>query len=250
VEFKSWRSFWEFEKAVKRERRYVHGAEVKSFLDTVLQTAKTRKDVLPKGFVLWRAQLGCDWEPVIHEGEHIYDEPHPFSKRRMTPRASQAVEGRANPKGIPYLYLASKRDTAMAEVRAWIGSDISVARFKTVREMQIVNVVTDTRQSIVYMKEPIAEKREQCVWKDIDMAFARPISVSDDVADYVPTQIIAELFKGDGFDGIAYRSAVGDGDNIALFYIDTARLISCHLFRTKGMNLEFEESGNPYVVQE
>ncbi|MFZ0569740.1 MAG: RES domain-containing protein [Rhodomicrobium sp.] len=44
----------------------------------------------------------------------------------MKPIPNWLSEGRANPRGIPYLYLASTRDTALAEVRPWIGSHITV----------------------------------------------------------------------------------------------------------------------------
>ena len=48
--------------------------------------------------------------------------------------------------------------------------------------------------------------------------------------DYVPTQVIAELYKSEGYDGIAYKRAFGDdGYNIAVFNLDDARVKSCVL---------------------
>ena len=44
----------------------------------------------------------------------------------MKPLERIALEGRTNPKGIPYLYLSSKKETAMSEVRPWIGGYISL----------------------------------------------------------------------------------------------------------------------------
>ncbi len=63
----------------------------------------------------------------------------PHNPTRMKPIPGQASEGRANPKGIPYLYLATHRDTALAEVRPWIRSLFSVAQFKIVRDLVVVN---------------------------------------------------------------------------------------------------------------
>lgn len=248
-QFKSWRGFWEFEYAVKNRTRYVHAAEVEAFLNTVLQTTEKRVEVLAPEQILWRAQLGCDWEPIYEEGEYIDDNPTPHPPQRMKPLSGRASEGRANPKGLPYLYLATNRDTALAEVRPWIGSFISVGQFKTLRELRLVNCTTEQKSLRFYFKEPSAEKREESVWADIDRAFAKPVSPSDDIADYVPTQIIAELFKADNFDGVAYRSSLGDGHNVALFDLDMAELVSCFLFQVESISFEFKESANPYIVR-
>ena len=248
-EFKSWRSFWNFEQATKNRTRYGHAPEVEAFLDTVLQTTEKRVEVLAQEKILWRAQLGCDWEPIYEKGEYIDDNPAPHPPDRMKPLSGRASEGRANPKGIPYLYLATNRDTALAEVRPWIGSFISVGQFKTLRELRLVNCTTDQQGFVFYLKEPSAEKREEAVWASIDQAFARPVSPSDDIADYVPTQIIAELFKANNFDGVAYRSSLGDGHNVALFDLDMAKLVSCFLFQVKSIGFEFQESANPYIVR-
>jgi hypothetical protein len=248
-EFKSWRSFRQFEEVTKNKTRYVHAPEVEEFLDTVLQTSKKRVELLAKEKILWRGQIGCDWEPIYEQGEHIDENPVPHPPARMKPLRDRANEGRANPKGIPCLYLATNRDTALAEVRPWIGSSISVGQFKMLRELRLINCTTDKQGFIYYLKEPSAGKREESVWADIDRAFARPVSPSDDVADYVPTQIIAELFKTNNFDGIAYRSSLGDGHNIALFDLDTVELVSCFLFKAKNIRFDFQESANPYIVR-
>lgn len=248
-EFKSWRGFRQFEQTTKNKTRFVHAPEVEEFLDTVLQTSEKRVELLAKEKILWRAQIGCDWEPIYEQGEYIDDNPAPHPPSRMKPLRNRASEGRANPKGIPYFYLSTNRDTALAEVRPWIGSFISVGQFKTLRELRLVNCTTDKQGFIYYLKEPSAEEREESVWADIDREFARPISPSDDVADYVPTQIIAELFKANNFDGIAYRSSLGDGHNVALFDLDTAELVRCFLFQAKSIRFEFQESANPYIIR-
>ena len=54
------------------------------------------------------------------------------------------------------------------------------------------------------------EVKEKAVWVEIDCAFSHPTTLSDDAADYVPTQILAELFRDTGYDGIVYRSHFGE----------------------------------------
>jgi hypothetical protein len=247
--FKSWRSYSDFEYAVTRKSRYVWPPEVNEFLQTVLSTSKTRHRIIPAQSILWRAQLGYGLQPYYLEDEHIADEPAPHSKERMKPLREDAAEGRANPKGIPYLYLSNKRETALSEVRPWLGSMISVAQFKVLTKLKVVNFFSKEKRHLIYFKEPSLKEREQAVWIDIDKAFSKPVTLSDRNADYVPTQILAEIFKAEGFDGIAYRSAYSDDYNIVLFDIESADIINCFLYEVTGINFNFEQAANPYFVK-
>ncbi len=250
AEFKSWRSYSEFERTVKQRTRYVHDSEVEVFLQTVWHTSQQRIENIPADRFLWRAQLGHDWN-IYEDDECVADIPTPYPPERMKPLVGRATEGRANPKGIPYLYLATDRDTALAEVRPWIGSLISVGQFKTLHELRVVNCTTDREGFRIYLEgEPSPQEREEAVWTDIDRAFASPVNPSDNAADYVATQIIAELFKARGVDGVAYRSSLGHGHNIALFDLDAAGIINCFLYRVKRIQFDFEEGANPYFLRE
>ena len=71
----------------------------------------------------------------------------------------------------------------------------------------------------------------------------------DDTAEYVPTQILAELFRSKGYDGVAYKSAFGaDGYNIALFKIDSAVQLNCFLYKATKIDFDFSESANPNFI--
>jgi hypothetical protein len=58
------------------------------------------------------------------------------------------------------------------------------------------------------MKEMSAtpEEAEHFIWKHINQAFSEPVTDSDNTADYIPTQILAERFKRDGYEGVIYTS--------------------------------------------
>ena len=102
----------------------------------------------------------------------------------------------------------------------------------------------------VYFEEPSPKEVERSVWAHIDRAFAEPMTRSDSTAEYVPTQIIAELFKDAGYDGVAYKSNFGEkGYNIALFDIDAAALINCGLYRVDNIDLKFSGQDNPYFIR-
>lgn len=46
---------------------------------------------------------------------------------------------------------------------------------------------------------------------------SRPIGSARRDAEYLPTQFLCELIKTNGFDGVLYKSGLGDGYNVALF---------------------------------
>jgi len=249
-EFKTWRGYWGFERFVKGKNRYFRNNDTEDFLKTILATSRNRKKDLPKDRYLWRAQLGHGWEPLYDGDNHVDDIPGPYPRKRMKPLPREASEGRANPKGIPYLYLSTDKETAMSEVRPWLGSLISIGQFKTIKDMLLINCCSQQDRRTIYLKEPKADKKEEAVWSDISKAFSRPMTISDKTADYVPTQIIAEFFKQNGFDGIMYKSMLGTGVNVVLFDIDTGKLVYCNLFEASKLSFAFKQAGSPYIVKE
>ena len=247
LEFKSGLSFLNFKLITTRMLRYIRNPETQGFLETVLQTAEKRVKIVPEGTRLWRAQLGCE-EP--HRENGVLVGRRPFEDARMKPLPKCAIEGRANPTGIPVLYLATDTGTAIAEVRPWISSYVSVGVFKTCRELKLVNCISEMGARIIYgimgcesqAKLP-PDRREECVWTYIDYAFAEPVTRNSNVADYASTQIIAELFKAHGYDGIAYRSSLEtNGHNMAIFDLDVVKLDERKLHQVKSVKHESEEA--------
>ena len=102
--FKSAESYGLFSREVRMERRYVRTAEAEEFLRSVATTCRSRIKEIPQGFILWRAQLGSDWD-TLEDTRLLVAVPHP--PNRMKPLRHCAIEGRANPKGIPCLYLST-----------------------------------------------------------------------------------------------------------------------------------------------
>jgi hypothetical protein len=94
-------------------------------------------------------------------------------------------------------------------------------------------------------------KRAEAVWAHIAHAFRKPVTRDDDVADYAATQVIAEMFRAEGFDGLVYLSAFGtDHFNIALFDLDAAELVMCSLHEISDVELKHRQTANPYYVQQ
>ena len=241
-------SYNAFAQSVKTELRFVRSKSSDQFLEEVRASCATRKLTIPKDRVFWRARLGCEYEDVtIHEPDItvVYPEERPYGRDGMKPIPNWSGEGRANPRGIPALYLATTRDTALAEVRPWIGAKISVAQLLTKRELKVIDCSKHhARDSILGIFDDHTKTREDGIWIAIDRAFATPVTKEEEAKDYIPTQVIAELFKAEGYDGIVYKSLLSDdGFNLALFQLDDATVRNCALFRMDTINFKFQEAG-------
>jgi hypothetical protein len=215
----------------------------------VIASCGDRKLTVPKGHTYWRARLGCEYEEVTDEDSadiHVtHIEDRPYSKKDMKPISNWQREGRANPRGIPYLYLATTRETAMAEVRPWIGATISVAQLRVRRDLNVIDCSKyHSKDSFLSLIGDHTRSLEDGMWIAIDQAFATPVSGDDESKEYVPTQIIAELFKSKGFDGIVYKSLLSDdGFNLALFNLDDASVINCTLYKANAIHFDFQSAG-------
>jgi hypothetical protein len=250
LEFASVWSYERFARSVSREWRYTRDGEQATFLATVLATSEKLREKIPAGRILWRAQKGCNW-PEASEQEELNPGPVPFSPSRMKPVADRAPEGRVNPVGIPCLYAATELETAIAEVRPWMGENVSVAQLRTNRELTFVDCsLSDGKYRFYPGGEPNAAERQRACWRDINRAFARPVERSDHAPDYVPTQVIAEMFRRAGLDGIGYGSSLGSGLNIALFGLGDAEVMNCTVHAIANVKLESELASNPYFVAE
>jgi len=232
-----WSSFLSFKHKKKQERRYFHDKETQEFFASLLTTAKERIESIPKGQIFWRAQLDCDYEPACDcDGQIIDRNAVPCSSKRMKPDPEKTSEGRINPKGILCLYLATNEKTAVSEARPWVGSRVTVAQFETLKELSVIdcsrgeinpmNVTVADLDKLWKLKQPTPEEAIKTIWRWVDKDFSEPVDRNDNTADYVPTQIIAELFKTNGFDGIKYKSAFSNGKNLALFDINSAKQIN------------------------
>jgi hypothetical protein len=167
-----------------------------------------------------------------------------------TPNLSRA--SRIGVTGIPVLYLSSDKDTAMSEVRPWKNQEVSLAKFHVTKDLKIVDchqsgldgTITDINKlwplKSLWRKEILPDsKHEEIAWAWIDRAFSEPVSQLDDPLEYIPTQVIAEFFKTEGYDGIKYRSSVAPGYNIALFDVNAAKAIETMLYYTNDISYQF-----------
>ena len=259
--FASVHSYTEFAEKVREDRRNVRDDDVQRFLDSVLHTRYSRDTAIRKDLILWRAQLGIKYLSSLDEGGNeigIQILGHPA--KRMKPLPDGAIQGRVNPPGVPVLYLASSAETAVSEVRPWTGSEVSVAQFRIRRDLKAIDLSQGyaesrlkelTLSNLLGQSEPSPEVIEKATWTRIDKAFSIPVTSSESITAYVPTQILAELFAENGYEALIYRSHfVEDGYNVAVFDLDSAEIVNCSPYEVKKVKLKFDQVGNTWHMND
>jgi len=171
--------------------------------------------VVPAGTSLYRARAGFETTP---EGAD-----HPFSGEDLGPNPSYPY-GRANVDGNPVVYCAEAEATAVAEVRPARGFLVSVVELKISRDVRVIDLFSPPQRPNPFTTRDLP-------WVlDLDRLFgqlswwmAEPTSHGEDRRTYLRTQLVAELSRKHGYDGIRYGSALDypSGRNLALFFPDS-----------------------------
>ncbi|WP_178089552.1 RES family NAD+ phosphorylase [Rheinheimera lutimaris] len=164
----------------------------------------------------------------------------PFPPEQMlAPPAKLASHGRANPAGIPYLYIASDEETAASELRPHTGDLMTIAKLSIPSQLKLVDL-RDPRKTISpFELEDISELRNAVeVLVKLGEELTRPVLRHSAAYDYVPSQFLCEFIKNCGFDGVCYRSSVGNGFNVALFKPDCAAVTQLSSFVTHRVVVE------------
>lgn len=158
------------------------------------------------------------------------------SSEMGAPPPNLARPGRMNPLGIPYLYVALDRATAIAEVRPWLGALLSVARLSPQRTLRVVNL----NYRDVKPPEMQVQKGEQQDYLAFLLFMSRTLARSQDRNDelsYIPTQYFAEKSKRRGLDGIIYFSVLHEeGSNLVLLDVDIATVKDVSLHEVRGVS--------------
>jgi len=208
----------EFKDELKHDNRYFpQKAPSYEHLKALLNFIVAPTESISK--YLYRARINIDTE--IYKRDEMGKPP-----------AKIATAGRANPLGIPYLYVASSLATAIAEIRPHKGDNVTVAKFE-VTERLILADLRNPRKTISPFE--LDENGLNQVYLDLDYLchlgeeLSKPILPREAQLEYLSAQYLCELIKHCGFDGVIYKSSVGDGDNFAIFTDDKTYCIECEV---------------------
>lgn len=236
---------------LKTERRFFVADE------SLIGTLNSLPDILagatltiPVGERLYRARIGSVMRKVVKYREKRM----PFKRKEMgAPPPSRASSGRANPSGIPFLYLATDVTTAISEIRPWKGAHVSVATFRASESIEVIDL------SAKYaIDDPFAYEdsdgtfglsyaiKENSLLHHLGTELATPIDPDRSLIDYVPTQFLTELIRNEGYGGIKYPSAMAEGKNIVLFRESPVSCTSVRLHGIDSIRYDFSQAdGRP-----
>lgn len=162
----------------------------------------------------------------------------PYSVAEMgAPPKRLATHGRANPPGIPYLYLGSIPETAAAEVRPHTGEIACVAEFSIEGPLRAVDLRNPRKLVSPFLlggARAIGQLRADIAFLErLGYELTRPVLPRGAAIDYIPSQYLCEFIKKKGYDGVVYRSSVSNGMNLALFAPDRAVAGDITLYNTR-----------------
>jgi hypothetical protein len=146
----------------------------------------------------------------------------PYTVDQMgAPPKRIASHGRANPAGIPYLYLGSTQETAISEIRPHTGEIACVADFMTPTSLKLVDLRTPRKMVSPFVladADDIGRMRNDLPFLErLGNELTRPVIPQVAAIDYTPSQYLCEFIKKCGYQGVIYRSSMGAGMNLALF---------------------------------
>lgn len=136
------------------------------------------------------------------------------------PQKEIASGGRANPAGIPFLYLSEDENTVLYEIRASYLDEISVGTFQLKEDVESVDIVDFTKDAPLFQPEYVKEAIQGKLLRDrISKDLSKPMRRYDSELEYIPTQFICEYIKiFTGAKGIRFRSSLHkQGNNIVFF---------------------------------
>ncbi|EHH2419839.1 RES family NAD+ phosphorylase [Vibrio parahaemolyticus] len=165
------------------------------------------------------------------------------SQNMGAPKPQLASSGRANPKGISYLYLADNIDTCISEVRPYKGGDIYVSSFNLKGEMTLIDL-TEPRRKFSIVPFSDSEYDEVLAIIELLESFSSQLSIPIkphlSELDYIPTQFLCEYFKSLGtYDGIIFNSSFGKGKNYVFFDRDEFNISEPTVYQLEDINFSY-----------
>ncbi|TDF85196.1 RES domain-containing protein [Pseudomonas sp. H9] len=146
----------------------------------------------------------------------------PLTRDKMgTPPHSIVSGGRANPIGIPYLYLAENIETCISEVRPSNSSSIYVSEFSPDKDLYILDLTEPRKNcSMASFEENQLEPALNFLnlLELLSADLSKPIRPENSHLEYIPTQFLCEFIKSEArLDGLSFNSSFETGKNYVMF---------------------------------
>lgn len=159
------------------------------------------------------------------------------------PPAEKSTAGRANPVGIPYLYVTTKMETAVYESRSSYLDFICIAEVKLTEDIKVVSLREIASASPFVFGEQLEYylSHQRYVIR-LEQELSRPVRRFDKELDYLPSQYLCEFVKSRGYDAIEYGSSLHPGGiNLAVFNDEKLVIEGTSLYEVEGVDLKFNK---------
>jgi hypothetical protein len=157
------------------------------------------------------------------------------------PQKEIASGGRANPPGIPFLYLSDNPETVLYEVRASYLDELSIGTF--VLNSESVKLVDFTEDTYLFQPDNSSINKTikaKLLRQKISSDLSKPMRRYDSDLEYIPTQFICEFIKVfTGALGIRFNSSLHpSGNNIVLFDQKLMTCVEVKKLKINSVNLQ------------
>lgn len=213
-------SFWnKLKEDLKWKRRFL--TDIDEMTDLGWDAMFKVSAILDSQNLLYRARINQDGQAVAYS---LYE--------MGTPPNKTSTAGRANPQGIPYLYLSKTLETTLYETRATFLDYISIGIFRIDdgHEIELVDF-TNKQSPFNNMGEILSFTKAKLTRDVISKDLSEPLRRYDSELEYIPTQFICEYIRFfTKADGIQFFSSVEmNGVNVVLFNQENIRCTEVEL---------------------
>jgi hypothetical protein len=222
-------------------------AHFEKYLDEFASSSQAQEEYLPEDKVFYRARL------YLEEDRYkIWETPKPgrfkgYDRKNSFVNLSAPAEGRGNTKGVPYLYVSTSVEGAIAEVRPCAQTLVSVAKIKLIKPILIVDF-----DLLGVVSKNADDGAFECeLFRSIIDEFSQPV-YNGKLGSYKFTQCICEYICHQGFDGVKYNSALSDPcrrgrnarySNLVIFNYEKCQAVSSKLYKID--KVIFEKHSQP-----
>jgi hypothetical protein len=224
VHEKKWENFAE---EIKYKNRFFLNEAID--LDLLASLLKNFSKVYDKGKIFYRARISNQ------KG---------FGSNEMgKPGADKTPGGRANPNGIPYLYLSTKIETTIYESRCSYLDFLTIGEFKLLQPLNVVSLRDISSISPFVLSENLENYIiHQKYLSKLEQELSKPVRRFDKELDYLPSQYLCEYVKSLGYDAIEYGSSLKMGGiNLAVFNDNKLECKIAEIYEILSVDLTYKK---------
>ncbi len=216
----------------------------KQFTEKILNFVNYLSNTINIDSIYYRARIGYKEKIKNKYNSNYLDkstdfvyEPYEYQDIGSVP-IKNSQDGRLNKKGESFLYLATDIETAISEVRPDPGHIVSVAKFKSINNIKVV----DFDKAFIELSKNDDTLQEFTFLAHIEQILSHPVT-KDEKHLYFISQFFANIFRKIGFDGVLFSSSLSIGQTLAVFNPDNFRYIenSSKVFNIESVKYAYKE---------